>query len=49
MSTSDELLFCSWDKKVNSCSFAPNKEQLKSLDYRGVIEALEQVKWKSCQ
>lgn len=43
--------FCSvsWDKKVNSCSFAPNKEQLKSLDYRGVIEALEQVKWKSCQ
>ena len=43
--------FCSvsWDKKVNSCSFAPNKEQLKSLDYRWVIEALEQVKWKSCQ
>ena len=43
--------FCSvsWDKKVNSCSFAPNKEQLKSLDYKGLIEALEQVKWKSCQ
>lgn len=43
--------FCSvsWDKKVNSCSFAPNKEQLKSLDYRGLIEALELVKWKSCQ
>ncbi|MBQ9369140.1 MAG: hypothetical protein IJT83_15260, partial [Victivallales bacterium] len=43
--------FCSvsWDKKVNSCSFAPNKEPLKSLDYNGMIEALEQVKWKSCQ
>ena len=43
--------FCSvsWDKKVNSCSFAPNKEQLKSLDYKGLIEALEQVRWKSCQ
>ena len=43
--------FCSvsWDKKVNSCSFAPNKEPLKSLDYNGLIEALEQVKWKSCQ
>ena len=43
--------FCSvsWDKKVNSCSFAPNKEPLKSLDYRGLIEALELVKWKSCQ
>lgn len=43
--------FCSvsWDKKANSCSFAPNKEQLKSLNYRGLIEALEQVKWNSCQ
>lgn len=43
--------FCSvsWDKKVNSCSFAPDKEQLKSLDYRGLIEALKLVKWKSCQ
>lgn len=43
--------FCSvsWDKKVNSCSFAPNKEPLKSLDYWGLIEALEHVKWESCQ
>ena len=43
--------FCSvsWDKQVNSCSFAPNKEPLKSLDYGGLIEALEQVNWKSCQ
>jgi len=43
--------FCSvsWDKKVNSCSFAPNKEPLQSLNYSGLIEALERVRWKSCQ
>ena len=43
--------FCSvsWDKKVNSCSFAPNKVPLETLDYRGLIQALEKVKWKKCQ
>lgn len=43
--------FCSvsWDKKVNSCSFAPNKVSLHSLDYRGLEEALKQVEWESCQ
>lgn len=43
--------FCSvsWDMKVNSCSFAPNKEPLQSLNYSGLIEALERVRWKSCQ
>ena len=43
--------FCSvsWDMKVNSCSFAPDKEPLKSLNYSGLIEALERVRWKSCQ
>lgn len=43
--------FCSvsWDKKVNSCSFAPDKVPLKTLDYAGMTEALESVKWKSCQ
>lgn len=42
--------FCSvsWDKKVNSCSFAPDKEPLESLDYNGLKEALKRVKWKSC-
>ena len=42
--------FCSvsWDKKVNSCSFAPNKIPLNTLDYDGVINALGEVKWKSC-
>lgn len=43
--------FCSvsWDKKVNSCSFAPNKVPLETLDYTGLIRALEKVKWKKCQ
>lgn len=42
--------FCSvsWDKKVCSCSFAPCKEPLKTLDYKGLMEALGKVKWRSC-
>lgn len=43
--------FCSvsWDKKVNSCSFSPNKVPLETLDFRGLIQALEKVEWKKCQ
>ena len=42
--------FCSvsWDKKVNSCSFAGGKVPLSSLDFKGLEDALRQVKWKSC-
>lgn len=42
--------FCSvsWDKRVNSCSFAPGKESLESLDFQGLIQALNKVKWNSC-
>lgn len=42
--------FCSvsWDKKANSCSFAPNKMPLEFLDYKGLINALKEVRWKSC-
>ncbi len=42
--------FCSvsWDKKVNSCSFADGKHPLGTLDYRGLINALEKVEWRSC-
>lgn len=42
--------FCSvsWDKKVNSCSFEPNKIPLETLDYNGLKEALKRVKWESC-
>jgi hypothetical protein len=43
--------FCSvsWDKKVNSCSFALDKVPLRTLDFAGMTDALESVKWKSCQ
>lgn len=42
--------FCSisWDKKVNSCSFAPNKEALETLDYHGLLSALQRIKWQKC-
>lgn len=42
--------FCSvsWDKKVCSCSFAPCKEPLESIDYDGMQTALSKVKWRSC-
>lgn len=42
--------FCSvsWDKKVNSCSFAPNKEPLETLDYAGLTSALGKIKWAKC-
>ena len=42
--------FCSvsWDKKANSCSFAGGKEFLQSLDYKGLIEALNRVEWTTC-
>ena len=42
--------FCSvsWDKKVCSCSFAPCKEPLESLDYNGLRQALDKVNWTSC-
>ena len=42
--------FCSvsWDKKVNSCSFAPNKVSMESLDYKGMLMALDKVIWEKC-
>lgn len=43
-----EFASVSWDKKVNSCSYAPNKELLSTLTYQGLIDALNRVSWKSC-
>lgn len=42
--------FCSvsWNKKVNSCSFAGGKQPLASLDYVGLMDALDHVEWKRC-
>ena len=43
--------FCSvsWDKKVCSCSFAPCKEPLETLDFKGLQRSLENIKWRSCR
>lgn len=43
--------FCSvsWDKRVNSCSFAPNKVSMESLDYKGMLMALVKVIWEKCR
>lgn len=43
-----DFVSVSWDKKVNSCSYAPNKEVLRSLDFKGLSEALDKIIWKSC-
>jgi organic radical activating enzyme len=44
----DNFCSVSWDKKANSCSFAGGKELLQSLDYKGLMEALNRVKWTTC-
>ena len=38
----------SWDKKVNHCSYAGGKEPLQTLDYAGLVDALERVKFRMC-
>ena len=42
--------FCSvsWDKKVNSCSYAKGKRPLETLNYNGLTEALSKVIFESC-
>lgn len=42
--------FCSvsWNKMVNSCSFASGKQPLETLDYNGLISSLDKVEWSSC-
>ena len=39
----------SWDKKVNSCSFAGGKTVLTTLDFAGLREALSKVSFRSCE
>ena len=38
----------SWDKKVNHCSYAGGKEPLRTLDYAGLVDALERVEFRCC-
>jgi len=44
----DRFCSVSWDKRVNSCSYAGGKEPLKSLDWTGLTDALERVKFRNC-
>lgn len=44
----EKFVSVSWDKKVNHCSYAGGKELLQTLDYAGLVDALERVKFKSC-
>ena len=39
----------SWNKNVNWCSYAGGKQPLESLDYQGLVSALQKVKFTSCQ
>lgn len=43
-----EFASVSWDKKVSSCSYTPNKEHLKTLDFKGLDEALRKTEWTPC-
>jgi len=43
-----EFASVTWDKKVNFCSYALLKEPLESLDFKGLINALKKVNFKSC-
>lgn len=38
----------SWNKMVNSCSYAPGKQPLESLDFKGMMDALNKINFKSC-
>lgn len=42
--------FCSvsWDKKVNWCSYAAGKQPINELSYKGLMDALNQVKFGCC-
>ena len=44
-----EVCSVTWDKKVNSCSFSPDKVPLETLDFNGLVKALDCVRWRSCQ
>jgi hypothetical protein len=39
--------FCSvsWDKRVNYCSYASGKQPLRTLDYKGLMQALSAISW----
>lgn len=44
----DNFVSVSWDKKVNFCSYAGGKQPLETLDYAGLIKALDIVEFETC-
>ena len=44
----ESFVSVSWDKKVNFCSYAKGKVALKSLDFKGMTDALKNVEFESC-
>lgn len=44
----DKFASVSWNKMVNSCSYAPCKQPLEDLTFQGMISALEKIEWKTC-
>lgn len=44
----DRFCSVSWDKKVNSCSYAGGKERLRTLDWNGMMEALSNIHFNKC-
>ena len=44
-----QFVSISWDKKVNWCSYAGGKQPLESLNFQGLIDALQKVSFTSCQ
>lgn len=45
----EEFCSVSWDKKVNWCSYAGEKQPLKELTYNGLMVALNKVEFRSCK
>ncbi len=43
-----DFVSISWDKKVNFCSYALEKQELKALNYQGLIASLNAVNWTPC-
>lgn len=44
----DNFASVSWDKRVNQCSYAGGKERLENLTFDGLLNALNNVKFKTC-
>ncbi len=44
----EKFVSVTWDKQVSRCSFAGGKSKLKSLNYEGLITALNQSEFKTC-